>query len=113
VHHFRAATGLAPVLDGGALLPLQAAPDHLHVAALDDGAHRRHAVRVGHDDVGLVVDDEQRVGRVDDVLVDRDAVEVLLEDGAQGGVLAAQPVGERVASASVKPLSTAPGGPPV
>mmetsp|Transcript_22423 Transcript_22423/g.53224 ORF Transcript_22423/g.53224 Transcript_22423/m.53224 type:complete len:443 (-) Transcript_22423:248-1576(-) len=62
------------------------------MAALDDGAHRRHAVRVGHDDVGLVVDDEQRVGCVDDVLVDRDTVEVLLEDGAQVGVLAAQPV---------------------
>ena len=61
--------------------------------ALNDALRRRAlAVRVRHDDVCLMVHDEQRVGIVDDVLVDRDAVEVLLEDGTQVAVLVSKAI---------------------
>jgi len=41
-------------------------------------------------DVGLVVDDEERVDLGDDLVVDGDAVQVLLEERAQLRVLAQQ-----------------------
>ena len=49
-------------------------------------------VRSGHGDVRLVIDDEQRVGIVDDVFVDRDPIEILLQNGAQIAIFVAQPL---------------------